>query len=149
MSEYDDLVGDFYDDWNEWLAWKAYAYTSFGSMKIAAEAANYGLAFAHLYAGLSYLDSAFDFINPYYQFPFPRYKITRMFEIIGDSLGEPPPEYELTITKLIQSFIHPDTIDAERSIWMSLTDAYRASMYDKPFDPQYHAAWVRRFKSWA
>lgn len=29
-----------------------------------------------------------------------------------------------------------------------IIDAYNASMYDKPFDQEYHTLWVQRFKSW-
>jgi len=42
-----------------------------------------------------------------------------------------------------------DAKDDERSAWQLLTDAYQASMYDKPFDLEYHKTWVARFKEWA
>lgn len=61
--------------------------------------------------------------------------------------GDPPPEYELTWLKVIESYIAAD--DDHRSGWQLLVDAYKASMYDKPFDLEYHTMWVKRFKSWA
>lgn len=60
--------------------------------------------------------------------------------------GEAPEEYELTMTKIIQAYI--DTPDDIRSAWQLLVDAYQASMYDKPFDMEYHKTWVRRFHEW-
>ena len=48
---------------------------------------------------------------------------------------------------VIEAFIN--TKDDIRSGWVLLTDAYRASMYDKPFDAEYHALWIKRFRSWA
>lgn len=58
--------------------------------------------------------------------------------------GDP---YELTLIKMIEAYIAAD--DDHRSAHRLLLDAYQASMYDKPFDKEYHAAWIRRFRSWA
>lgn len=38
--------------------------------------------------------------------------------------------------------------DDVRSAHTTIIDAYRASMYDKPFDLEYHQLWIQRFKSW-
>lgn len=81
--------------------------------------------------------------------PYDYYNIPLMFGLIGDAIGDVPPEYELTVIKMIAAFVDPDTVDDHRHAWMLLTDAYRASMYDKPFDMEYHADWVQRFRSWA
>lgn len=56
-------------------------------------------------------------------------------------------EYELTLVKMIEAYINAD--DDHRSAHRLLLDAYQASMYDKPFDREYHAAWIQRFRSWA
>jgi len=56
-------------------------------------------------------------------------------------------EYELTLVKMIEAYINAD--DDHRSAHRLLLDAYQASMYDKPFDKEYHALWVQRFRSWA
>jgi len=56
-------------------------------------------------------------------------------------------EYELTLVKMIEAYIAAD--DDHRSAQRLLFDAYQASMYDKPFDKEYHANWVQRFRSWA
>ncbi len=55
--------------------------------------------------------------------------------------------YELTLIKMIEAYIDAD--DDHRSAQRLLFDAYQASMYDKPFDREYHATWVQRFRSWA
>jgi len=57
------------------------------------------------------------------------------------------PEYELTLIKMIEAYIKAD--DDHRSAQRLLFDAYQASMYDKPFDREYHAQWIQRFRSWA
>ena len=53
---------------------------------------------------------------------------------------------DFTMLILLQAFI--DAEDDHRSAWQLLTDAYHASMYDKPFDLNYHTTWVERFRSW-
>lgn len=58
--------------------------------------------------------------------------------------GDP---YELTLVKMIAAYI--DAHDDHRSAHRLLLDAYQASMYDKPFDREYHALWIQRFRSWA
>lgn len=55
-------------------------------------------------------------------------------------------EYEFTLVKFIAAYI--DAEDDHRSAHRLLMDAYKASMYDKPFDMEYHQNWVRRFLSW-
>ncbi len=55
--------------------------------------------------------------------------------------------YELTLIKIIEAYIGAD--DDHRSAHRLLLDAYQASMYDKPFDQEYHASWIKRFRSWA
>ena len=60
-----------------------------------------------------------------------------------EAVAEP---YELTLVKMIEAYINAD--DDHRSGHRLLLDAYQASMYDKPFDQEYHAAWIQRFRSW-
>jgi len=55
-------------------------------------------------------------------------------------------EYELTLIKMIEAYIAAP--DDARSAQRLLFDAYKASMYDKPFDLEYHTGWVQRFRSW-
>ncbi len=55
-------------------------------------------------------------------------------------------EYELTLNKMLGAYISADEL--ERRNHLLLTDAFRATMFDKPFDKEYHAFWVRTFKSW-
>ena len=56
-------------------------------------------------------------------------------------------ESELSLVAMIEAYITAD--DDARSAQRLLFDAYQASMYDKPFDMEYHSDWVRRFRSWA
>ena len=53
---------------------------------------------------------------------------------------------EFTILALIAAYTNAE--DDHRSAWQLLTDAFKASMYDKPFDLEYHKTWVARFKEW-
>ncbi len=53
---------------------------------------------------------------------------------------------ELTLIQMIEAYINAD--DDARSAHRLLLDAYQASMYDKPFDREYHALWIQRFRSW-
>lgn len=60
--------------------------------------------------------------------------------------GEAPDEYELTLIKMLGAYIAAPEID--RRSHRYLLDAFRASMYNKPFDLSYHTEWVRRFATW-
>lgn len=53
---------------------------------------------------------------------------------------------DFTLLTFIEAFINAD--DDHRSAHRLLLDAYQASMYDKPFDMEYHKNWVTRFKQW-
>lgn len=54
---------------------------------------------------------------------------------------------ELTLLAFIEAYIDAD--DDHRAALQLLFDAYKASMYNKPFDLEYHQNWVQRFLSWA
>lgn len=53
---------------------------------------------------------------------------------------------DFTLMTFIDAFINAE--DDWRSAHRLLLDAYQASMYDKPFDMEYHKNWVQRFKEW-
>lgn len=53
---------------------------------------------------------------------------------------------EFTLLTFIAAFINAD--DDHRSAHRLLLDAYQASMYNKPFDMEYHKNWVARFTQW-
>jgi len=59
-----------------------------------------------------------------------------------DPLPPDPP----TLIDFIEAYINAE--DDHRSAHRLLLDAYQSSMYDKPFDQEYHAQWVQRFRSW-
>jgi len=60
--------------------------------------------------------------------------------------GQVPPSYVLTMLKLIavMSVAMPDEI----MTFICLEDAYRAALWDRPYNPEYFATMVRAFKSW-
>lgn len=67
-----------------------------------------------------------------------------IFEYIDPYI--PTTTYELTMLKLIaiMSIAKP----AEIMTFICLTDAYHASLWDRPYNPEYFATMVRAFKSW-
>lgn len=55
-------------------------------------------------------------------------------------------EHEMSLAKWLGYYIWaPDDVRAGHRM---LLDAYHSSMYDKPFDAEYHALWVQRFSTW-
>ena len=70
------------------------------------------------------------------------YKAIYLAWLECDPLPPDPP----TLLDFIEAYINAD--DDHRSAHRLLIDAYQASMYDKPFDQEYHNSWVQRFKSW-
>jgi len=55
-------------------------------------------------------------------------------------------EHDMSLVKMIEYYINAN--DDARSAQRLLYDAYKASMYDKPFDQEYHNTWIQRFRSW-
>lgn len=56
-------------------------------------------------------------------------------------------EADVSLLSWIEAYIAAH--DDHRSAHRLLIDAYQASMYDKPFDKEYHSLWIQRFRSWA
>lgn len=75
------------------------------------------------------------------------YPLIKIMKLDWEYTNETLPEADISLLKMIDAFI--DAHDDHRSGWQLLTDAYKASMYDKPFNLEYHTGWVARFRSWA
>jgi len=102
--------------------------------------------FYHMYAAISYIQG---FLTTLTGHTWPDWQGSGLFECLywldqEHGGGDP---YELTLVKMIEAYIAAD--DDHRSAQRLLFDAYQASMYDKPFDQEYHNSWVQRFRSWA
>ena len=76
----------------------------------------------------------------------PTWDTSNFYESIYWANKDASADYELTLVNMIQAYIDAD--DDHRSAQRLLFDAYQASMYDKPFDKEYHALWIQRFRSW-
>ncbi len=75
------------------------------------------------------------------------YPLIDVLKLDWEYTNETFPSFDLSFLDIIEAYINAD--DDHRSGWQLLTDAYQASMYDKPFDLEYHTGWVARFRSWA
>lgn len=94
-----------------------------------------------------YGDALMQFFNAS-SMPYPWYRLMGLFDALHQDIEElePSPPYTLTLIKFIEAYINAE--DDHRSAHRLLLDAYQASMYDKPFDMEYHKNWVQRFKQW-
>ena len=57
--------------------------------------------------------------------------------------GEPPPEYELTMDKILSVMVAAQADDIQ--YFVGLVDAYRTSIWNKPFNEEFFAALARGF----
>ena len=139
LVENDVALAAYYGGQGKTDAYSAKTYYDLGNESAAlqlviAAAIHYGDAFSQFFNAASV--------------PYPWYRLMALFDALhqDDEAPEPPPEYELTLVKFIAAYI--DAEDDHRSAHRLLLDAYQASMYDKPFDLEYHKTWIRRFLSW-
>jgi len=114
---------DFFDDWVMTQYWiETHVYECLTDVKNA----------------MTYTNNAIRYLISYSPIYTPKYTIPYWMQHFGGG--------EITIVDLIAAYI--DAEDDHRSAWQLLTDAYKASMYDKPFDLEYHKTWVQRFMQW-
>ena len=57
------------------------------------------------------------------------------------------PEFDLTMTKIISAMIL--SIPAEIEFYIGLNDAFRQSLWDKPFNQSFFAELARAYREWA
>ena len=79
------------------------------------------------YAGYGY--APFDYVGPWWWY------FTNCIEAV-------------TLEAMIQAVISPVALDVDRQVWVLLWDAYRATMYEKPFDLTFHSYWIKQFMTW-
>lgn len=149
MSEFDDYLSDFYTQYDNARAWGASCDTDTTNAEIYYAGADDHAALGSLISAVRKLVDSWLIWFDTYTFPYPRYNLVKLLDLIGEFMADPPvgDPYELTLIKMIEAYIDAD--DDHRSAHRLLLDAYQASMYDKPFDQEYHTNWVQRFRSWA
>ncbi len=113
----------------------------------------YGLGNDHdalreIMSAVKVLQWSVDKLAPYKNLLYGLWNLERLGEGIRDDFTNlcDGGEYELTLNKILGAYISAEEL--ERRNHLLLTDAFRATMFDKPFDKEYHAFWVRTFKSW-
>lgn len=79
------------------------------------------------YAGYGY--APFDYVGPWWWY------LTNCVEAV-------------TLEAMDMAFMSPDAKDVDREVWVLLQDAYRATMYEKPFNLEFHSYWIKQFTSW-
>lgn len=148
MSEYDDFLTDFYNQWNLATAYGASSKQDWTNAQIYYNGGDDHAALGSLLLCVDKLVDRLVEVSETYKYPYPRYNITKLFDIIGGRLDdlEVGAGYELTLQKMLGAYIAAPDLD--RRSHRYLLDAFSASLYKKPFDLSYHTEWVRRFESW-
>ena len=148
MAAFDDYLADFYTQYD--TARGNYANST---SEVANALTNWNLPDDHaairnlITAASKTAESLGEWFDTYI-YGYPRYNLIKLMTIIDDRLAalEAAGTYDLTLVKMIEAYIDAD--DDHRSAHRLLLDAYQVSMYDKPFDREYHALWIQRFRSW-
>ncbi len=148
MSEFDDFLADFYSQYDNSTAWGASCLQAITNARISWNVPDDHAAIGSCILAVEKLIDSWLYWHDAYTFPYPRYNLVKLLAITGTRLDalEVGAGYELTLVKMIEAYIDAD--DDHRSAQRLLFDAYQASMYDKPFDQEYHALWIQRFRSW-
>jgi len=83
-----------------------------------------------------------------YTYSFPRYNIVKLFCLADDRLDalEAVGPAEVTMASIISAMFSAS--NAELKDFIGLNDAYRQSLWNKPFDRAYWAAIARGFEIW-
>ena len=139
MSEFDDFLADFYTQYDSSRAFGASCRIDWNNAKISYDGGDDHAALGSLLSSVDKLIDSWLYWHDTYTFPYPRYNLVKLLDITGTRLDdlEVGAGYELTLIKMIEAYI--DAPDDARSAQRLLFDAYKASMYDKPFDREYHA----------
>ena len=148
MAHRFDNFDDAFEEWSGWFASLKTLYATAGSQLFAAydgcpdPVDRYH--FYRMYAAIQTMRNMFVTLTNLTQSTWDR---SSLYESVYWANKDASADYELTLINMIQAYI--DAHDDHRSAHRLLLDAYQASMYDKPFDKEYHAGWIQRFRSWA
>jgi len=83
-----------------------------------------------------------------YQYPFPRYRIIRLFQMLDDRLDalEAAPPVTVDMDAIINAMLVA-TFD-ELQKFIGIEDAYRVALWNAPFNAEFYAALARGFQKW-
>lgn len=145
-SEFDDFLSDFYTQWNTARGLFSSAQTSWNQAQTSWDAGDDHIAIGKILDGLHKCADSHIKLMDTYTYEYPRFNITKLFDLIGTFMAEAgePPEYELTMAALLSVMI--TATDDEYKNFIGLVDAYRVGLWDKPFNAEYYAALARGFK---
>jgi len=84
----------------------------------------------------------------YFDMHAPSWNFNHFFSCIywANQSGAAPEPYELTMDDIIQTMLVADPNQVE--YFIGLVDAYRVSIWDRPFNQEFFAALSRGFKLW-
>jgi len=148
VAEFDDYLADFYTQYDQARGAYANSTSEVSNALTDYYAGDDHAAIRHLITAASKTAESLGLWFYTYTYNYPRYNLIKLIETIDDRLEvlETGGDYELTMFKIIEAYLKAP--DVARSGYQLLVDAYQVSMYDKPFDREYHALWIQRFKSW-
>lgn len=148
-AEFDGWLQDFYDDnWNLARAQAANMTQDVNNAQIQHDAGNESDAQQAIINALYKVDNMRLALLDTYQYPYPRYNIFKLFEILDDRLDEleaaEPPEVDMDA---ILSAMLAATAE-QIPYFIGIVDAYRVSLWNKPFNSEFYAALARGFTQW-
>ena len=78
-----------------------------------------------------------------YTYPFPRYRMFKLYTMMWEYDYEEMPGAEVTMSAIINAMLTAD-FDELKS-FVGIADAYRVSLWNKPFEVEFYAALARGF----
>ena len=148
MFDYDDFISRIDTALVGARFWNYTAENYYTAAKYEYDTGNDHAAMFEMLGMLFSLQKSVDYLAPYRNLLYGLWNLERLGDGIKDDFINlcNGAEYELTLTKMLGAYIAAPEID--RRSHRYLLDAFKASMYNKPFDLSYHTEWVRRFESW-
>jgi len=145
VSDFDDFLDGFYDDWYDAAGWFGGADQDLTNAKISYAGGDDHAALGSLIQCADHTVDCLLLLLATYQYPYPRYNVMGLMEAIDarfvDLEGAAPPA--ITMDAIISVMLSA-TEDEYRS-FIGLVDAYRVGLWNKPFNSEYFAALARGF----
>ncbi len=148
MSEYDDFLSDFYTQFYNAGGWYGGAETDLNNAESSYGTGDDHAALGSLILAVRHIVDSLTFLYDPYDYDYPRYNVVKLFDLIGVFMADydPPTPYELTMSDILNTMLKAESSDIK--YFVGLTDAYRQSVWDKPYNAEFYAALARGFEQW-
>lgn len=145
-AEFDTWVGKFYaENWKLAATYAANMTQEVNNAQINHNAADYVTAQQHIINALYKVDNMRLALLDTYQYPYPRFNIFKVLEILDDRIDdlEDAPPVTVDMDAILSAMLSAAFQQIE--YFIGIVDAYRVSLWNEPFNAEFYAALARGF----